>query len=146
MHGAEHGHAARGGEQPGGPDDGLETRAVEVGLPAVALPAADREQEVDTALVGDAGHRQAVGPACGPAIGHRRCGPRAREVRAEQPDLEGVGVVHRLTLLLGRAGIGPDHRFPWATSRWWDLLGSSCSRWLALLPRLRFSTGSACGL
>src|SRR5215467_15251638 len=115
MHGAEHGHAARGGEQAGGPGDGLETGAMEVSLPTIALPAADREQEVDTALVGDAGHRQAVGPARGPAIGHRRCGPRAREVRAEQPDLEGVGVVHRLALLLGRAGIGPDHRFPWAT-------------------------------
>jgi hypothetical protein len=40
---------------------------------------------------------------------------RAREIRAEQPDLEGVGVVHRLALLLGRTGIGPDHRFPWAS-------------------------------
>src|SRR5260370_20927817 len=28
-----------------------------------------------------------------------------------------------------------------ATSRRWDLFGSSCSRWLAVLPRLRFLPG-----
>ena len=51
MHGAEHGDALGRGEQAGRPGDGLERRALVVGVAAVALPAPDREQEIDAGLV-----------------------------------------------------------------------------------------------
>jgi hypothetical protein len=63
MHGAEHGDALGRGEQAGRPGDGLERLAVQVGVAAVALPAPDRQQEVDAGGVAHAGEREAVLPS-----------------------------------------------------------------------------------
>ena len=50
VHGAEHGDALGRRQQAAGPGHGLERRAVKVGVAAVALPAADRQHEVDAGL------------------------------------------------------------------------------------------------
>ena len=52
MHRAEHGDALGRLQQPAGPGHGFERRLLIAGVAAVALPAADRQQEVDAGLVG----------------------------------------------------------------------------------------------
>ena len=69
-----------------------------IGVAAVAFPAPDREQEIDPGFVRHTGQPQIVRPAPAPALrnlGHR---PSRRAIRAEQADLELVGVVHRKTV------------------------------------------------
>ena len=95
MHGAEHGDALARGQQAGRPGDRLERRALVVGVAAVALPASDRQHEVDAGLVRHAHELEIVRPASRPALRHQRHGAAGRTVCAEQPDLELVGVVHR---------------------------------------------------
>ena len=95
VHGAEHGDALGLGEQPGGPGHRLQRLAVQIGVAAVALPAADRQHEVDAGGVRHAGEREAVRPARRPALRHLGGRAAGRAVGAEQADLERVGVVHR---------------------------------------------------
>ena len=95
VHGAEHGDALGRGQQAGRPGDGLQRLAVQIGVAAVALPAADRQHEVDAGLVGHAGEREAVRPARRPALRHLGGRAAGRAVGAEQAELQRVGVVHR---------------------------------------------------
>ena len=104
VNGAEAGDARGGGEQPGRPGDGLKRFAVQVGIAAVALPAADRQHEVDAGLVAHLGEREAILPARRPALRHLGGGAARRAVGAEQPELEGVGVVHVEAVALRRGG------------------------------------------
>ena len=62
VHGAEHGDALGRRQQPAGPGHGFERRVLIAGLAAIALPAADRQHEVDAGLVGHA-HQLADCPA-----------------------------------------------------------------------------------
>ena len=69
VHGAEAGDARGGGEQAGRPGDGLQRLAVQIGVAAVALPAPDRQHEVDAGVVAHLGERKAILPARRPASG-----------------------------------------------------------------------------
>ena len=104
MHGAEDRHALGESEQARRPGDGLERRALVVGIAAIALPAPDREQEIDADVVGHPGELEIVRPAPRPAL--RNQGDRAsrRAVRPEQADLELVRIVHRHAIMAGRSG------------------------------------------
>ena len=55
MHGAEHGDALGRRQQAAGPGHRLERRALIVGVAAVALPAPDRQHEIETGILGHAG-------------------------------------------------------------------------------------------
>src|SRR5262245_55577310 len=111
VHGAEHGHALRHGEEAHRPGDGLERAAVKIGLAAIALPAADRQHEVDAGLVGHAGEAGAVRPARGPALRHLGGGAAGRAVGAEHADLQRIGVVHG-DALMHRCGAGQQDLSP----------------------------------
>ena len=88
VHGAEHGDALGRRQQAAGPGDGFERRLLVVGVAAVALPAADRQHEIDAGLVRHLRQAQIVGPGSGPALRHLGHGAARRAVRAEQPDLQ----------------------------------------------------------
>ena len=105
VHGAEHDQPLGRGQQPGRPGDGLQRRAHVVGVAAVALPAPDRQHELDAGLVGHAGEREVVLPVAGPALRHHGDRAAGRAVRAEQADLERVVGVHRHAVAHGEAGV-----------------------------------------
>src|SRR5215475_7251238 len=90
----EYGDALGRGQQAGSPSLRFEGRAMEIGIAAIALPAAYWEDKIDTRLVRHAREAQAIGPPCGPAFRH--LGGRATRgtVGSEHPDLERVRVVH----------------------------------------------------
>ena len=94
VHGAEHGDVLGAGEQPGRPGDGFERRALVVGVAAVALPAPDRQQEVDAGVVRHLRQPLVVRPIAGPALGHERDRAAGRAIRPEQSDLQLVVAVH----------------------------------------------------
>ncbi len=71
---------------------------------AVALPAADRQDEVDAGLVGHLRERKAILPARRPALRHLGRRAARRAVDAEQAELQRVGVVHLEARALGRCG------------------------------------------
>jgi hypothetical protein len=52
VHGTEYSDALGKREQPGCPGDRFERRALIIGLTAITLPSADRQQKVDAGLVG----------------------------------------------------------------------------------------------
>jgi hypothetical protein len=54
MHRPEDGDPPRRGEEATSPSHGLERRAMEVAIAAIALPASDRQQKIDTNLIGQA--------------------------------------------------------------------------------------------
>ena len=95
VHRAEHGDALGGGQEAAGPGHGFERRAVKVGVAAIALPAADRQHEVDAGLVRHARELQAIRPAGRPPLRHLGGRAARRAVGAEDADLQRVGVVHR---------------------------------------------------
>src|SRR5215467_7384260 len=90
----EHGDALGRGQQTGRPSLRLEGGAMEVGIAAIALPAAYWEDEIDTGLVRHARELQAIGPTCRPAFRHRGGRTTRGTVGPEHPDLERVRVVH----------------------------------------------------
>src|SRR5215471_8697205 len=90
----EHGDVLGRGQQTGRPRLRLEGRAMEVGIAAIALPAAYWEDEIDTGLVRHARETQAIGPTCRPAFRHRGGRTTRGTVGPEHPDLERVRVVH----------------------------------------------------
>ena len=83
----------------------LERAAHVVGVAAVALPAANRQHEIDAVFVGELRQRKAILPAAGPALRHNSDGTAGRAVRAEEADLQFVIVVHRHAAVHG--GLGP---------------------------------------
>ena len=105
MHGAEHGDPLVARQQAGRPGDGFERGAMEIGVAAVAFPAADRQHEIDAGVVRHTGEPQAIGPARRPALRHLGGGAAGRAVRAEEPDLERIGIVHG-DALAHRCGTG----------------------------------------
>ena len=109
--GAEHGDALGRLQQAAGPGHRLQRRAVEIGVAAVAFPAADRQHEIDAGFVGHRAEREAIRPARGPALRRLGRGARRRAVRAEHADLERVGVVHRQALF-HRSGRGQQRCLP----------------------------------
>jgi hypothetical protein len=94
MHGAKYGDVLGRAEEPNGPGDGLESRAVKIRFAPVALPAADRQHEVDSGLVSHAGKAQAVRPARRPPLRHFGGRTSRRAVCPKNSDLERVAVVH----------------------------------------------------
>ena len=94
MHRAEHGHAPRLGEEARGPAHGLERRALIVGVAAIALPAPDRQHEIDAGLVGHLREPHIVAPASRPALGNQGDGPSGGAIGAEQPELQAVRIMH----------------------------------------------------
>jgi hypothetical protein len=105
VHGAEAGDPAGRCEQRSRPGDGLERGALVVGLAAVALPAPDRQHEVDAGRIGHAREPEIVGPGAGPAfrdLGHRAAG---RAVCAEQAELEPVAPCSGHSVAQGRVCI-----------------------------------------
>src|SRR5947208_146085 len=66
VHRAEYGHALRRREEADRPGHGLQCAAVEIRVAAVALPATDRQNELDAALFPNAREAQAVRPTRGP--------------------------------------------------------------------------------
>ena len=74
------------------PGEGLQTAAVMVGLAAIALPAAERQQEVEPGGVGHFGGGKVLRPGAFPAF---RCQCRrqaARTVQTEQTQFEAMAV------------------------------------------------------
>jgi len=100
---AENGHALSGAEKSDSPSDCFERTPVKIRATAVALPARDRQHEIETSIVGQLRQRETVGPACRPAL--RDFGGRAarRAIGAEQSDLERVAIVHGDAVLHGCA-------------------------------------------
>ena len=94
-------------QQAGRPGNGLQRFALVVGVAAVALPAADRQHELDPHLVGQAREAQAVGPFAAPALRHHRHRAAGRAIRAEQPKLQRVAAVQREPLVLRRHHASP---------------------------------------
>jgi hypothetical protein len=103
VNGAEHRHALGGGEEANRPGDGFERTAVKIGVAAIALPARDRQHEIEAGFVGKLRQRQTIGPACRPPL--RNFGRRAagRAIGAEQSDLERIAIVHGDAVLHRRA-------------------------------------------
>ena len=83
----------RRGEQPGGPHQRLEGRALGVALALVSVPAADRQQELEPGVVGELRRLDVVVPGGVPALGRLGQAQAALAVHAEQPELELVLVV-----------------------------------------------------
>jgi hypothetical protein len=83
VHGAEHGEVCGRCEQAGRPGHAFEARSVKIGVPPVALPARDRQHEVDAGFVRHAGKPQAVRPARRPSFRHGRRGAARGAVRAK---------------------------------------------------------------
>ena len=73
-------------------------------IAAIALPAPDREQEIDADVVGHPGELEIVRPTPRPALRNQRHRASRRAVRPEQADLELVRIVHRHAILSGRSG------------------------------------------
>ena len=109
MHGAEAGNPPRRRQQRGRPGDGLEGCALVVGLAAIALPAPDRQHEIDAGLVGHTREPEIVGPGTRPSL--RNLGDRAprRAVGAEQAELEPVAAVHGHSVAQGSVCIPDVH-------------------------------------
>ncbi len=84
----------KGVKEPGRPGDRLQRRALIIGVAAVALPAADREQKVDAGIVRHHRERLVVGPIARPAFGNQRHRAAGRAICAEQADLQLVVAVH----------------------------------------------------
>jgi hypothetical protein len=101
VHGAEDGQPLGGGEQTGGPGDGFERFALIVSVAAVALPAADRQHELDAGGVGHLRQTQIVRPGPAPAFGDHGNGAAGGAVGAEQPQLESVRRVECRAVGLG---------------------------------------------
>ena len=99
MHGTEHSDVLGGAEQPGRPGDRFQRRALIISVAAVALPAPDRQEEIDAGVVRHDRELLVVGPAARPALGHQRHGAAGRAIGAEQADLQFIIAVH------GAAGI-----------------------------------------
>ncbi len=141
VNGAEHGDALGRSEKARRPGDGLQRLAMHVGLAAVTLPAADRQDEVDAARVGHLGERKAILPARRPALRHLRRRASRGTIDAEQAELERVGVVHRHTVALRWGGCEQ-----WVSSRLF-LLSESIARQLPLSsPRKRGRQNSGIGV
>src|SRR5262249_41882191 len=68
MHCAKDNEAFGSRKQTGSPGDGLERCAMKIGFPPVALPAADRQHEIDPGLLGHARESEAIGPVCRPTF------------------------------------------------------------------------------
>src|SRR5258707_12437773 len=68
MDSAEHRDTPGRGKEPARPRHGLESRALIIGIAAMAFPARDRQQKIDAPLAGHAGEAHIVGPASGPAF------------------------------------------------------------------------------
>src|SRR5215475_10232113 len=94
----EYGDALGRGQQAGSPSLRFEGRAMEIGIAAIALPAAYWEDKIDTRGVRHAREAQAIGPTCGPAFRHLGGRTTRGTVGPEHPDLERVRVVHAETL------------------------------------------------
>src|SRR5712675_1004922 len=67
---------------------------MEVGIAAITLPAAYREDEIDAGLIGHAGEATTIRPACGPAFRHLGGRAAGGTIGSEHPDLERIRVVH----------------------------------------------------
>src|SRR5581483_2561248 len=91
----EDGAARRVREHPGRPRDRLERGAVEVGGAAVAAPATDREDELESRLVDEPGDGEVVLPGRLPRARRGRDREAAAAVRGEEAELQPVGVRHR---------------------------------------------------
>jgi hypothetical protein len=100
VHSAKHGQVPRGGEEAGGPGDGLEGRALVIAVTAIALPAADRQHELDAEFVRHARQREAIGPAAGPTLRHHRHGAPRGAIGTEQAELQPVAASHLGALAL----------------------------------------------
>ena len=87
---AEGSYALGRGQQAAGPGQGLEGRALRVGLAPVAMPATDRQEKFETRLVGHFRGREIILPRGVPALGRLRQAQAARAVHAKKPELEGV--------------------------------------------------------
>src|SRR5215510_16358024 len=90
----EYGDALSRGQQAGRPSLRFEGHAMEVGIAAIALPAAYWENKMDTRLVCHTREAQAIGPTCGPAFRHLGGRTTRGTIGPEHPDLERVHVVH----------------------------------------------------
>ena len=95
VHGSEHNEPLGLGEQTAGPGHGLERRTLIVGGTAIALPAADRQHELDARPIGHLRQPHAVRPAARPALRHHRDRSAGGAVGAEQTQLQPVGAAHR---------------------------------------------------
>ena len=73
-----------------------------IGFAAIALPAPDRQHEVDAGCVGHLGELLAAVPIGRPALGKPRHRPAVRAIGAEQAELELVAVVHGNAILQAR--------------------------------------------
>src|SRR5262245_53734988 len=67
---------------------------MEIGIAAITLPAAYRQDEIDAGLIGHAGKVQTIQPTCRPALRHLGGRAAGGTIGSEHPDLEGVRVVH----------------------------------------------------
>src|ERR1700733_10623313 len=99
MHRAKHRQALRRLQQAGGPGDGLQRFALIVGIAAIALPAADRQHELDARRIRHAGKAQAIVPVAAPALGNLGDGATGRTVGTEQAELQVVAAVKRETVV-----------------------------------------------
>src|SRR6516225_10288869 len=73
-------------------------------IAAISLPAPDRQHELDAGLVGHLREPDAVGPASGPALRHRRNRATGGAVGAEKAQLEAIGATHRVALIASNLG------------------------------------------
>ena len=81
-------------QQPAGPNQGFERRAVMIGLAAIAGPAAKGQHELKPRRVGHLRDLDIVFPSRLPTLRHRRAGNAAGTVGGKYADLELVAVRH----------------------------------------------------
>ena len=91
VHGGEDRAVAGDGAHGGGPGQALEGAVVEVGLAAIALPAADRQQDLEPGRVGHAGQFGVVLPVHRPGAVGRGDGRAVRAVEGHHAELDAVG-------------------------------------------------------
>src|SRR5438093_6316158 len=90
----EYGNALGRGQQTRRPRLRFKSRAMEIGIAAITLPAAYRQDEIDAGLIGHAGEAQTIRPTCGPAFRHLGSRAARGTIGSEHPDLERVRVIH----------------------------------------------------
>src|SRR5262249_57225345 len=67
---------------------------MEIGIAAITLPAAYRQDEIDAGLIGHDGEVQTIRPTRGPAFRHLGGGAARGTIGSEHANLERVRVVH----------------------------------------------------
>ena len=83
MNGAEHSHVLGRAQEPDRPGDRLKRAAVKIGIAAIALPARDRQHEIEPSLVTELCQLKTIRPARRPAFRHLGGRASRRAIGAE---------------------------------------------------------------